>query len=50
MKVQFGIVGATASEIAFKRNMVDVRVAVERNYKDLKQMLATNDYFRLLKA
>lgn len=50
LQVPFGTVGATLQQVLFNRAMSGVRVAVEWNYKDLKQMWSTNDYSRLLKV
>lgn len=50
MIVPYCAMGASVEQMAFNAAMSSVRVAVEWNYKDLKQVWATNDYARLLKV
>ena len=49
MQCPFCTVVATPAQLQFNRDMARVRVAVEWNYKDLKQQWSTNDYPRMLR-
>lgn len=50
LQAPFGTVGASVAELDFNRRMCGVRVAVEWNYKDLKQQWSSNDFSRQLKV
>ena len=50
MQIAFPGTSATAEEEAYNSRMSAVRVAVEWNYKDLKQMWSLNDFSRALKV
>ena len=50
MQIAFPRAGATAEEEAYNTRMSAVRVAVEWNYKDLKQLWSLSDFSRGLKV
>ena len=50
MQTVFNYVGASKAETEYNKDMIAVRVTVEWNYKDLKQLWCRNDFSRLLKV
>lgn len=50
LQIPFEAALANAHQLVFNIQMASSRISVEWNYKDLKQMWATNDFSRLLKV
>ena len=46
MQTSFNSVGASEAEAGYNKDMSSVRVTVEWNYKDLKQLWCRNDFSR----